>query len=139
MPLESASSVATRAGDSGPGRRLSRLTERLRDLAVTVDAAVLEDEPQAAEMLAGFDRALPPEAVLVLDMCIPGYWLASYGRVALPRHLVYPMGWGTLGFGFPAAIGAALAGAGPTVCVSETAASCSAAVNSPRSSRSGSR
>jgi acetolactate synthase-1/2/3 large subunit len=28
------------------------------------------------------------------------------------------MGWGTLGFGFPASLGAALAGAGPTVCVS---------------------
>ncbi|MDX6551753.1 MAG: 5-guanidino-2-oxopentanoate decarboxylase, partial [Gaiellales bacterium] len=29
----------------------------------------------------------------------------------------YPLGWGTLGFGFPASIGAALAGAGPAVCV----------------------
>jgi acetolactate synthase-1/2/3 large subunit len=28
------------------------------------------------------------------------------------------MGWGTLGFGFPASLGAALAGTGPTVCVS---------------------
>ena len=29
----------------------------------------------------------------------------------------YPLGWGTLGFGFPASLGAGLAGAGPTVCV----------------------
>jgi acetolactate synthase-1/2/3 large subunit len=50
-------------------------------------------------------------------MCLPGYWLAGYWRVPGPRKLAYPLGWGTLGFGFPAAVGAALAGAGPTVCV----------------------
>jgi acetolactate synthase-1/2/3 large subunit len=50
-------------------------------------------------------------------MCIPGYWLAGYRRVPRPRALAYPMGWGTLGFAFPASLGAALAGAGPTVCV----------------------
>jgi acetolactate synthase-1/2/3 large subunit len=50
-------------------------------------------------------------------MCIPGYWLAGFRRVPLPRKLAFPMGWGTLGFAFPASIGAALAGAGPTVCV----------------------
>lgn len=44
------------------------------------------------------------------DMCIPGYWLAGhYGPVA-HRGLHYPMGWGTLGWAFPAAIGAAAAG-----------------------------
>ena len=42
---------------------------------------------------------------------------ASTGPPA-PRKLLYPMGWGTLGFGFPAALGAALAGAGPTVSIS---------------------
>ncbi len=50
-------------------------------------------------------------------MCIPGYWLAGYRRVALPRKLAFPMGWGTLGFAFPASLGAALADVGPTVCV----------------------
>jgi len=50
-------------------------------------------------------------------MCIPGYWLAGYRRVPRPRKLAYPMGWGTLGFGFPASLGACLAGAWPTVCV----------------------
>jgi acetolactate synthase-1/2/3 large subunit len=63
------------------------------------------------------ERALPPEAVVVADMCIPGYWLAGFRRVPSPRKLAYPVGWGTLGFGFPASVGAALADAGPTVCV----------------------
>jgi thiamine pyrophosphate-dependent acetolactate synthase large subunit-like protein len=51
-------------------------------------------------------------------MCIPGYGLAGFHRVPAPRKLAYPMGWGTLGFAFPASIGAALAGAGPVVSVS---------------------
>ena len=40
-------------------------------------------------------------------MCIPGYWLAAFHPVSGPRHLAYPVGWGTLGFAFPAAAGAA--------------------------------
>jgi thiamine pyrophosphate-dependent acetolactate synthase large subunit-like protein len=37
--------------------------------------------------------------------------------VSGPRKLAYPMGWGTLGYGFPLAIGSALADRGPVVCV----------------------
>jgi acetolactate synthase-1/2/3 large subunit len=62
-------------------------------------------------------RSLPADTVVFTDMCIPGYWLGGYWRVPAPRKLGYPLGWGTLGFGFPAALGAALAGAGPTVCL----------------------
>ena len=35
-----------------------------------------------------------------------------------PRRLQVPLGWGTLGYAFPAALGAALAGTGPVVSVS---------------------
>ncbi len=51
-------------------------------------------------------------------MCIPGYWLAGFHQVSGPRRLVYPVGWGTLGFAFPAAIGAALGCSAPVVSVS---------------------
>jgi thiamine pyrophosphate-dependent acetolactate synthase large subunit-like protein len=64
------------------------------------------------------ERVLPADAIVVADMCIPGYWLAGFRRVPAPRKLAYPVGWGTLGFGFPASLGSALAGAGPAVCVS---------------------
>jgi acetolactate synthase-1/2/3 large subunit len=90
---------------------------RLEQVRAGVAAAVLADDADAAGFLAVMDRALPPDAVVVADMCIPGYWLAGYRRVPRPRALAYPMGWGTLGFAFPASLGAALAGAGPTVCV----------------------
>ena len=51
-------------------------------------------------------------------MCIPGYWIAGFHGFHAPRRLQYPMGWGTLGFAFPAALGASLAGTGPTVSIS---------------------
>jgi acetolactate synthase-1/2/3 large subunit len=84
---------------------------------VDVELAVEADDPEAADLLRAVQRALPPEATLVVDMCIAGYWLGGYWRVPLPRKLAYPVGWGTLGFAFPASLGAALAGTGPVVCV----------------------
>lgn len=80
----------------------------------------LEADPRTREA-AGFVRALrraaPEETVFVADMCIAGYWCAGYLPVPGPRRLLYPMGWGTLGFGWPAALGAAAAGVGPVVAV----------------------
>ena len=70
-----------------------------------------------AEYLDALSFALPDEAVVACDMCIPGYWAAAFHPFAHPRKLLYPLGWGTLGFAFPAAIGAALADAGPTVAI----------------------
>jgi acetolactate synthase-1/2/3 large subunit len=61
---------------------------------------------------------VPDDAVLVCDMCIPGYWLGGFHPVPAPRRLSYPLGWGTLGCAFPQALGAALAGGGPVVSVS---------------------
>lgn len=93
------------------------VVSRLSDLRQEVDQAVLADEPQAHEFLHTFESAVPPDAVVVADMCIPGYWLGGFHRVPAPGKLAYPVGWGTLGFGFPASIGSALAGQGPAVCV----------------------
>jgi len=50
-------------------------------------------------------------------MCIPGYWLAGFHTPAHPRKLQIPLGWGTLGYAFPAALGAALADRGPVVAI----------------------
>jgi acetolactate synthase-1/2/3 large subunit len=65
-----------------------------------------------------FAEAVPDDAVVVADMCIAGYWLGALHPVAAPRKLAYPMGWGTLGYGFPLSIGSAVAGRGPVVSVS---------------------
>ena len=92
--------------------RIAELCARLAVIGGQVAEAVAADDPEAAAFLAIMER-LPPEAVVVVDMCIPGYWVAGYRRVPAPRKLAYPLGWGTLGFAFPASLGAALAGRRP--------------------------
>ena len=74
-------------------------------------------DPRALRFLDALSFALPDDAVVVADMCIPGYWIGGYHPFHHPRKLLYPVGWGTLGFGFPASLGAALAGTGPTVAI----------------------
>lgn len=69
--------------------------------------------PETA-FLDAVEAALPDDAVVVADMCVAGYWYGGFGRVSQPRGLAYPVGWGTLGFGFPASLGTALSGR-PTV------------------------
>jgi acetolactate synthase-1/2/3 large subunit len=65
--------------------------------------------PETA-FLDALESGLTDDTVVVADMCVPGYWYGGFGRVPRPRGLAYPVGWGTLGFGFPAGIGAALSG-----------------------------
>ncbi|HZH24412.1 MAG TPA: thiamine pyrophosphate-binding protein [Solirubrobacteraceae bacterium] len=89
--------------------------ERLR--SVRADACRALDD-RALRFLDAVSYALPDDANVVCDMCIPGYWIAGFHGFRRPRKLQYPMGWGTLGFAFPAALGAALAGTGPTVSIS---------------------
>jgi thiamine pyrophosphate-dependent acetolactate synthase large subunit-like protein len=70
----------------------------------------LRDEPDALPALAFLDAVNAAvdatAATAVVDMAIPGYWYGGYGRVAGPRRLQYPIGWGTLGYALPAAVGA---------------------------------
>jgi acetolactate synthase-1/2/3 large subunit len=80
------------------------IARRLRD--------ELRADPESAPAVDFLERtrtALPDDAVLFADMCIPGYWLSGQYPVEVERGLHYPMGWGTLGFAFPASIGAAVA------------------------------
>ncbi|MBC7372703.1 MAG: thiamine pyrophosphate-binding protein [Frankiales bacterium] len=72
--------------------------------------------PEELAFLAALESGLPDDVVVVADMCVAGYWYGGFGRVGLPRGLAYPVGWGTLGFGFPAALGTSLSGR-PTVAV----------------------
>lgn len=80
--------------------------------------AVAADERHAEPLryLATLDEVVTAELPVVTDMAIPGYWFGGYGTVHRPRQLQYPVGWGTLGFALPAAIGAAVAD-GPTLAI----------------------
>ena len=85
-----------------------------KDAAVDVEAVNAEvralaeaDSSEAVQLLRALEGT---DATIVADMCIPGYWIGGFHHVTKPRGLAYPVGWGTLGFGFPAALGAAVAG-----------------------------
>lgn len=101
-----------------PRPGLGELTSRLRRIDEIVRRRMRADEPQAADFLGTLEETLPEGAVVVADMCVAGYWAGGYHRVRAPRRFAYPMGWGTLGFGFPASLGAAAGGAVRVVCVS---------------------
>ncbi|MCR6481732.1 thiamine pyrophosphate-binding protein [Amycolatopsis sp. OK19-0408] len=90
---------------------------RLAAIGRKVRQRIREEEPQALDFLSTLDEVLPRDAVVVSDMCVAGYWVGGFHRVRAPRKLAYPMGWGTLGYGFPASLGAAAAGAGRAICI----------------------
>jgi thiamine pyrophosphate-dependent acetolactate synthase large subunit-like protein len=78
-------------------------------------AQIVAESPDAADMLNILHEVLPDHATLIVDMCVAGYWAGGFYRVPGPRRFAYPVGWGTLGFGFPASLGSAAAGVGPVV------------------------
>ncbi|MFP5021957.1 thiamine pyrophosphate-binding protein [Pseudonocardia phyllosphaerae] len=84
-----------------------RVRDRLRADPATAEAFALVEAVETVGT-AG--------AAVVCDMAVAGYWTGGYARLSGPRGLAYPVGWGTLGFGLPAAVGVAATGV-PTVAV----------------------
>lgn len=82
-------------------------------------ARALEGRARIQRAIAGHDfelgllrtirQALPRDAVTAWDMTILGYDASSYFSVLEPRRFLYPLGSGTLGYAWPAAIGARVA------------------------------
>ena len=96
-------------------QRDGALAERIRQVRADTCATL---DPRALRFLDAISFAVPEDGNLVCDMCIPGYWIGGFHGFHHPRKLHYPVGWGTLGFAFPAALGVSLAGTGPTVSIS---------------------
>ncbi len=111
---DATTSLARRVGERGG---LEALGRRVGELNASALRSLEASDPGAVELLKAI-AALPDDAVVVCDMCIPGYWLGGFHLPRAPRQLMYPLGWGTLGCAFPQALGAALAGRGPVVSVS---------------------
>jgi acetolactate synthase I/II/III large subunit len=66
-------------------------------------------------LLAELERALAPDAISTWDMTILSYWAAPHLPLRDRQQFLYPLGSGTLGYAWPAAIGAALAHPGRQV------------------------
>jgi acetolactate synthase-1/2/3 large subunit len=88
---------------------------RIRD-AARASAASDQRTQEAVQFVEAIENTWPRENIVVCDMSVGGYWMGGYAAVHHPRHLLYPVGWGTLGYGLPAAIGAAATGT-PTLAV----------------------
>lgn len=74
------------------------------------------DGSTGMSLVTSIDASFPTTGQVVCDMCIAGYWYGGYGTARSVRQLSYPVGWGTLGFALPAAIGVATKGA-PTLVI----------------------
>jgi acetolactate synthase I/II/III large subunit len=92
--------VAERRPDGLAEQRVQKLRERI---ATGLDAQGREVE---RGILADIAAAAGPDAVIAWDMTIMAYWAAAHFPVVSPRTFLYPLGSGTLGYAWPAAIGA---------------------------------
>jgi thiamine pyrophosphate-dependent acetolactate synthase large subunit-like protein len=117
LEADAAEAAAALTGRLTERGGLDSLARRLRELRKDVRDELARSDPEASAFLGAIESALPADAVVVCDMCIPGYWLGGFHRTPAPRKLSYPLGWGTLGCAFPQALGAALAGEGPVVSI----------------------
>ncbi len=98
-------------GDATPWADVAAVRrEVLRDVASDERTAA------AAGFLAALEQGWPDAGAVVVDMCVAGYWIGGYTTQPRARRLQYPVGWGTLGFALPAAIGPAAHGI-PTLAV----------------------
>ena len=64
----------------------------------------------AVEWVGQVERGWPDAGAVVCDMAVGAYWVGGYTSQPRPRRLVHSVGWGTLGYALPAAIGPAAAG-----------------------------
>ena len=88
--------AADGAGAAGRARRasaagLDSLAQRLRELNRRgARRGCAESDPEALGFLDAIERALPDDAIVVCDMCIPGYWLGGFHRTAAPAQAHLP-------------------------------------------------
>jgi acetolactate synthase I/II/III large subunit len=72
-------------------------------------ARLAERTGPVMEIVDGLRRAMPDETIFVDDLNLVGYWMPLLMDTYLPRTLMHPGTYGTLGYALPAGIGAKLA------------------------------
>ncbi|MFE7930035.1 thiamine pyrophosphate-binding protein [Streptomyces sp. NPDC057456] len=84
--------------------------ERVREvLAKVADRIAAQELTLEQEVLASVRKALPADSPSFWDMTILAYWAWSAFDAKGPNHMHSAQGAGGLGYGFPAALGAAAA------------------------------
>ena len=95
-----------------------RAEERARAVGERIGSG-LDEQGRELErgLLASIRAALPREVAAGWDMTILAYWAGAHFPALEPRRFLYPLGSGTLGYAWPAALGAAVALGQPTLAV----------------------
>ena len=88
---------------------------RVRHLRDAIHESIVDERPAHMKIIEGIRQALPNNGILVGDMTQVAYTANMMFPAYLPRTIIHPSGYGTLGFALPAAIGACLADVGRPV------------------------
>jgi acetolactate synthase I/II/III large subunit len=72
-------------------------------------ATLIERAGPVLSVIESLRAALPDDTIFVDDLTLVGYWMPLLLDTYLPRTLIHPGTYGTLGYSLPAAIGAKLA------------------------------
>ena len=108
--LRALTAAATPSADAEARRETARaMAVELRGRADTELPATLGQPEAAVErmraVIGALNRALGADGTLVADMTTIAYCALSEFRCARPRAFLHPVGFGTLGFALPAAVG----------------------------------
>ena len=99
-----------RRADVRPGARRAAAVARVEAVHTRI-AEGLAVQGRALELglLSTLEGVLAEDAIGCFDMTILGYWAAPHMRIGDGQWFLYPLGSGTLGYAWPAAIGASVA------------------------------
>jgi acetolactate synthase-1/2/3 large subunit len=98
--------------EARPGDGAARAASVRDRIAERLDA---QDRALERGLLEAIRSAVPRDGVTAWDMTILAYWAAAHFPALEPRRFLYPLGSGTLGYAWPAALGASLANPGAPV------------------------
>jgi acetolactate synthase I/II/III large subunit len=100
----------TEGGGDGEG------SQRVAAVHARIDTGLAGQERELERgLLHTIEDVLPRDAITAWDMTILGYWAAPHLRLGADQQFLYPLGSGTLGYAWPAAIGASVAHPGRPV------------------------
>ncbi len=106
LTLRALNSRLSPRSDGDAAARVAGLRQRIRD------GLRSQDRDIELGLLGTIERALPADAITAWDMTILAYWAAPHLRLAAGQQFMYPLGSGTLGYAWPAALGAGIANPG---------------------------
>ena len=118
--VEDAAVASRPTGAEAPRTAQQRVSDTIEAATAELPQVLGIDAERFARMQRIFEAlrsALPQNAVLVTDMTSPAYVGLSEYPAPAPRTFMHPVGYGTLGFALPAAVGISIAEPETPVCV----------------------